>query len=200
MKKIPFNCYVGDATAVMILLSEVDCRDRHALPVESEHTATSSTYGEGKKDETPLGTDQQNTNSNPLFSTKHLLEDEDPMQLLYEKLKKPAKQPKAESPHKIELDRTRAIVTKTAHLVKRKNDVITRFGEWTELTVENMKSLAEANQVEKSDINKLWESNLAGFGGVIYLNNAARIMEKELLKSEDCENMNILKERYETNQ
>ena len=145
IKKIPFNCYIRDATAVVILLSEIDCRDRHALPVESEHTATSSIYGE-------------------------------------------------ESPHKIELDRTRVVVTKTAYLIKRKNDIITRFREWTELTVENMKSLAEANQVEKSDINKLWESSLTGFGGVIHLNNIARIMEKKLLKSEDYKNMNIFKE------
>ena len=55
MKKIPFNCYIGDATAVMILLSKIDCRDRHTLPIKSEYTATNNTYGEGKKDKTLLG-------------------------------------------------------------------------------------------------------------------------------------------------
>ena len=33
----------------------------------------------------------------------------------------------------------------------------------------------------------------------IHLNNKARIMEKEPLKSKDCENINILKEQYEIN-
>ena len=59
--------------------------------------------------------------------------------------------------------------------------------------MENIKSLTEANQIKKLDINKLWENNLIGFEGIIHLNNTARIMKKELLKNKDCENINILK-------
>ena len=80
-----------------------------------------------------------------------------------------------------------------AYLVKRKNDIITRFKEWTKLIIKNIKSLIKANQIKKSDINKFWENNLVGFGGIIHLNNVVRIIEKKPLKNKDYRNINILK-------
>ena len=115
------------------------------------------------------------------------------MQLLYEELKKPAKQSKIESPHKIKFNWIKTIITKTVHLVKKKIDIITRFGEWTELIIKNIKNLTKINQIKKSNINKFWKNNLINFKGVIHLNNTARIIKKKLLKNKDCENMNILK-------
>ena len=91
MKKIPFYCYIGDATTVMIFLFKINCRDRYTLLIKLKHTTTSNIYREGKKNKILLGIDQQNTNSNPLFSTKYFLKDENPIQLFYKKLKKPIK-------------------------------------------------------------------------------------------------------------
>ena len=83
---------------------------------------------------------------------------------------------------------------KIAYLVKRKNDIITKFEKWIELIIKNIKSLAEVNQVKKSNINKFCESNLIGFKRIVYLNSKIKIIKKEPLKSEDCENINILEE------
>ena len=52
----------------MILFSEIDYKDRHVLLVELEHTTTSSIYKEG-----------------------YFLKNENPIQLFYKELKKPAK-------------------------------------------------------------------------------------------------------------
>ena len=60
--------------------------------------------------------------------------------------------------------------------------------------MENIKSFIKINQIEKLNINKFWENNLAGFKGIIYLNSVARIIKKELLKNKNCENINIFKE------
>ena len=121
------------------------------------------------------------------------------MQLLYKKLKKPIKQPKVESLHKIKLNQTKIIITKTIHLVKKKNNIITKLREWTELTIKNIKNLIEVNQVKKLNINKLWENNLTNFGRIIHLNNTTKIIKKELLKNKDYKNINIFEEQYKTN-
>ena len=68
IKKIFFNCYIWDIIAVMILLSKINCRDRHILLIKLKHTATSNIYRE-----------------------KYLLENKDLIQLFYKELKKPAK-------------------------------------------------------------------------------------------------------------
>ena len=116
------------------------------------------------------------------------------MQLFYKELKKPAKQPKIKSPYKIKFNQIKVIITKTTHLVKRKNNIITKFKEQTELTIKNIKNFIEVNQVKKLNINKLWENNLINFKRIIHLNSAAKIIEKKNFKNKNYENINILKE------
>ena len=82
---------------------------------------------------------------------------------------------------------------KTAYLIKKKNNIITKFKKEIKLMIESVKSLIKINQVKKLDINKFQENNLIGFKKVVHLNNKIRIIKKKLLKNKNYKNINIFK-------